>query len=179
MDTTGERMNPNANHWFLASPAEIANLKRQGAANHQGNRGQNPPSPLEPFHGLPVPYLALAPHANPTPLDYFVPANPAFDFRKIVKSKGAGWLHRAYVGNDTPIKVTWYGWPDNIDDRRIKTLIYSLGLPILSSPVFPRKKGMISLCSLVYKGMTHGLWDCLTRRGGYIADVPMAVKIVG
>jgi hypothetical protein len=80
-----------------------------------------------------VPYLALASHANPTPLDYFVPANPAFDFRKIVKTKGAGWLHRAYVGKDIPIKVTCYGWPNNLDDHHITTLIYSLGLPILSS----------------------------------------------
>ena len=28
-----ERMNPNANHWHLASPSDIANLKRQGASN--------------------------------------------------------------------------------------------------------------------------------------------------
>ena len=90
---------------------------------------------------------------------------------------GAGWLHRAYVGKDIPIKVTWYGWPSTMDDRQITTLIYSLGLPILSSPVFPRKKGMIPLCSLVYKTMTNGLWDCLTRRGGYINDVPMAIKV--
>jgi hypothetical protein len=41
-----ERMNPNANHWHLASPTDIANLKRQGAANRQGNRGQNPSAPL-------------------------------------------------------------------------------------------------------------------------------------
>ena len=64
-----------------------------------------------------------------------------------------------------------------MDDRQITTLIYSLELPILSSPVFPRKKGMIPLCSLVYKTMTNGLWDCLTRRGGYINDVPMAIKV--
>jgi hypothetical protein len=25
--------------------------------------------------------------------------------------------------------------------------------------------------------MTHGLWDCLTRRGGYIVGVPIAVKV--
>jgi hypothetical protein len=41
-----ERMDPNANHWHLASPSEIANLKRQGAANRQGNRGHNPSAPL-------------------------------------------------------------------------------------------------------------------------------------
>ena len=172
-----ERMNPNANHWHLASPTDIANLKRQGAANRQGNRGQNPSAPLEPFHGLPVPYLAIAPHANPTQLDHFVSANPAFDFGRVVKNKGAGWLHRAYIGKDIPIKVTWYGWPSNMDDRQITTLIYSLGLPILSSPVFPRKKGAIPLCSLVYKTMTNGLWDCLSRRGGFINDVPMAIKV--
>ena len=172
-----ERMNPNANHWHLASPTDIANLKRQGAANRQGNRGQNPSAPLEPFHGLPVPYLAIAPHANPTQLDHFVPANPAFDFARIVKIKGAGWLHRAYVGKDIPVKVTWYGWPSDMDDRQITTLIYSLGLPILSSPVFPRKKGAIPLCSLVYKTMTNGLWDCLSRRGGFINDVPIAIKV--
>ena len=80
-------MNPNANHWHLASPTDISNLKRQGAANRQGNRDQNPSAPLEPFHGLPVQYLAIAPHANPTPLDHFVPANPAFDFGQVVKSK--------------------------------------------------------------------------------------------
>jgi hypothetical protein len=83
----------------------------------------------------------------------------------------------ATINYDKPNKVTWYGWPANIDDRYITTLIYSLGLPIPSSPVFPRKKGAVSLCSLVYKSMFHGLWDCLSRRGGYIGDVPIAVKV--
>ena len=122
--TSRERMNPNAHHWTMATSAQIATLKRQGAAKRQGDRAQNPMAPLEPFHGFPVPYMALlAPHANLIPLYHFVPSNPAFDFLQVAKAKGNGWLHRAHVVKDIPVKVAWHGWPDHVDNRQITTLI--------------------------------------------------------
>ena len=175
---------PNLHLLRMATEGQIAAARAAATAfDEHGNRAATPVFPLGPFHLFPLPFLSMNPYAKGLLPGDIQPNDPRFDFLAIKHNMGPTFCHRpAGSKKDYPIRIVWTGWnPGLHTPSQIQRVLYSLGLEMHESAVFPPRKrreaSAPAICHIVYTKMSNLLWACIAAGGGFIHGIPLACKV--
>ena len=139
---------PNLHELTMVTEHQVAAARAAAAAfDASGNRVQPPSPTLGLFHLFPLPVLSMNPYARGLLPSEIHPENPKFNFLAIKEGMGDTYSHRPDPKQkDYPIRIVWTGWnPETHTPNQIQRTLYTLGLDMHESAVFPPKRDVTLL----------------------------------